>query len=130
MNTLDLVRLTSGGPNMTVMEIKDSIVKCMWFEGNHAHTQEFPHDVLVDARLPRDTPHIYRVDVFTPGSVYLRDGQGRGFPEQSYAAYSPDQVAQIIQDCSRPIAGICKVEVWIGEPPALQRKPVPGFFKP
>lgn len=59
----------------------------------------------------------YTVDVFTPQSVYRRDEYGRGFPENTYEVGTPEDVAKIIKDVSTPRSGICKIEVWIGDPP-------------
>ena len=52
----------------------------------------------------------YSVDVFTPTSV------GSRHPENSYDANDVDEVARIIHNCTRKIAGVRKVEVWINEP--------------
>jgi hypothetical protein len=49
----------------------------------------------------------YRVDCFTPKTVCS------DFPENTYYVNTPEQVAEIIRNCSRPIAGIRCVEVWI-----------------
>ena len=59
----------------------------------------------------------YSVDVFTPQSV------GTVFPENSYDADDVDEVSRIIHNCTREIAGVSKVEVWINEPD--DREPIP-----
>ena len=35
-----VVRLKSGGPRMTVAEVTDEMVKCVWFRGPHANLSE------------------------------------------------------------------------------------------
>ena len=49
----------------------------------------------------------YNVDVFTPNSAKTL------FPENSYQVDTVEECAEIIRNCSKPIAGIAKVEVWI-----------------
>jgi uncharacterized protein YodC (DUF2158 family) len=38
----DVVQLKSGGPSMTVAEIKDDFAVCRWFDGNRECTNTFP----------------------------------------------------------------------------------------
>ena len=52
----------------------------------------------------------YSVDVFTEDSL------GTKFPEQSYDADTVEDVAKIISNCTRKIAGIREVLVVINEP--------------
>ena len=49
----------------------------------------------------------YCVDIFTPNSARTF------FPENSYQVDTVEECAEIIRNCSRPTAGIAKVEVWI-----------------
>jgi hypothetical protein len=69
----------------------------------------------------------YTVDVFTPSSVYVRDAFGRGHPEDTFTAIGPDELAHVIQNCIKESAGICKIEVWVGDPPIVDNPP--GKFK-
>ena len=55
----------------------------------------------------RSIENKYCVDVFTPNSARTF------FPEQSYKVDTIEECAEIIRNCSRPIAGIAKIEVWI-----------------
>lgn len=52
----------------------------------------------------------YKLDVFTEQSV------GTRFPENSYDANNTEEVCKIIHNCTRKIAGIRQVQVWINEP--------------
>jgi hypothetical protein len=51
----------------------------------------------------------YTVDCFT------EEWADTKFPENSYYCKTVEEVAEIVKNCSRPIAGIRKVEVWINE---------------
>jgi len=43
-----VVQLKSGGPYMTVLEISDDKLKCIWFTNNENEREGiFPRDVLV-----------------------------------------------------------------------------------
>ncbi|HEY6350346.1 MAG TPA: DUF2158 domain-containing protein [Candidatus Angelobacter sp.] len=46
----DIVKLKSGGPAMTVSELADSQVWCMWFEGTEQKQAIFPVDALESVR--------------------------------------------------------------------------------
>jgi hypothetical protein len=52
----------------------------------------------------------FTVDCFTEEWV------GTRFPVNSYDAESVEEVARIVHNCSRKIAGIKQVQVWIDEP--------------
>lgn len=52
--------------------------------------------------------NVYTVDVFA-------EGNDSRFPENSYYASTPDEVKEILENCSRPIAGIDRIEVQINE---------------
>ena len=51
----------------------------------------------------------YTLDCFTEKSANSK------FPENTYETDSLDEVMEIIKNCSRKIAGIVKVEVWIND---------------
>jgi len=42
----EVVRLKSGGPRMTIMEIVDEIIHCQWFEGTKLKTGRFRPETL------------------------------------------------------------------------------------
>ena len=48
----------------------------------------------------------YDVDCFTEDWIDTK------FPENSYSCETLEEVLKILKDCSRPISGIRKVEVW------------------
>lgn len=52
----------------------------------------------------------FTIDCFTEEWV------GTQFPENTYKATTLEEVAKIIRNCSRKIAGIREVQVWIDEP--------------
>jgi len=52
----------------------------------------------------------YTVDCFTERWA------GTEFPENTYDCDSVEHVAEIVNDCTKEIAGIKKIEVWINEP--------------
>jgi uncharacterized protein YodC (DUF2158 family) len=41
-----MVRLKSGGPAMTVIDVVDGVVVCQWFERNKSHTGRFTPETL------------------------------------------------------------------------------------
>ena len=43
----DVVTLRSGGPDMTIGEIKGQTVSCLWFEGARQQRAEFDSELLV-----------------------------------------------------------------------------------
>ena len=45
-NVGDIVRLKSGGPNMTVDNASSSRIICTWFEGEILHSQDFDQGAL------------------------------------------------------------------------------------
>ncbi|CAJ0561823.1 TPA: DUF2158 domain-containing protein [Proteus mirabilis] len=46
-NIGDVVVLKSGGPKMTVSEVRnDNYVTCVWFEDKQTHTQAFVSETL------------------------------------------------------------------------------------
>lgn len=47
----DTVRLRSGGPLMTVLEARESVVRCAWFQGKENREGSFPA-----AALDREEP--------------------------------------------------------------------------
>ena len=51
----------------------------------------------------------YNVDCFTEKWADTK------FPENSYECETVEEVAEIVKNCSRSIAGIRKIEVWINE---------------
>jgi hypothetical protein len=52
----------------------------------------------------------YKVNVFTPRTVNTE------YPENSYYVNTTKDVADIISNCTRKVAGIRMVQVWIDEP--------------
>jgi uncharacterized protein YodC (DUF2158 family) len=57
-NTLkvgDVVRLKSGGPEMTVGQIKDGIAFCGWFVGKKAMAKSYLIEMLEPATTPGGT---------------------------------------------------------------------------
>lgn len=43
----NIVRLQSGGPNMTVVAVGSwGLVTCQWFDGNKLYTEKFVYDTL------------------------------------------------------------------------------------
>ena len=52
----------------------------------------------------------YTLDVFTEKSL------GTKFPENTYESDSVEECSKVILNCSRKIAGIKQVQVWINEP--------------
>jgi hypothetical protein len=52
----------------------------------------------------------YTLDAFTEKSL------GTEFPENTWFADTADEVAMIIHNCARRIAGIRQVQVWIDDP--------------
>lgn len=61
-----------------------------------------------------DDCSVFRVDCYTPKTVFS------DFPENSYNVNTPEEVADIVKNCARKIAGIRCVEVWIEKPGALE----------
>ena len=61
----------------------------------------------------------YNIDVFTENSVNTK------FPENSYEVNSTEEVSSIIHNCTRKIAAIRQVQVWINEPD--DREPIEGI---
>ena len=61
----------------------------------------------------------YTVDCFTPTSVPAGsdprnpDGEGHGFPENTYDRETVEEVAEILGNCTRKVAGIRMVRVWV-----------------
>jgi uncharacterized protein YodC (DUF2158 family) len=57
-NVGDIVKLKSGGPNMTVDNASSSRIICTWFEGLILHTAEFDQGALekVTAKDPDLSP--------------------------------------------------------------------------
>jgi len=49
----------------------------------------------------------YVVDVFTEKTVDTK------FPENTFHCSTVKEVDKIVQDCSREISGIVKIEIWI-----------------
>ena len=47
----DTVRLRSGGPLMTVLEERESVVRCAWFQGKENREGSFPA-VALDREEP------------------------------------------------------------------------------
>jgi uncharacterized protein YodC (DUF2158 family) len=52
----DIVKLKSGGPDMTVESFDDSIVgmyvNCVWFDGSEVKRNRFPTAAVESARAP------------------------------------------------------------------------------
>jgi hypothetical protein len=47
---------------------------------------------------------------------FTEDWVGTQFPENTYEASSIEEVTRIIKNCSRKIAGIRQIQVWVDEP--------------
>ena len=52
--------------------------------------------------------HQYTIDIFAKGNE-------TEFPENTYFADDIDTIAKIISNCTRRVAGVKRVEVWIEE---------------
>ena len=50
----------------------------------------------------------YQVNCFTIGTA-----ENGKFPENTYFVDTPAEIEDIVKNCSREIAGIVKVEIWI-----------------
>ena len=52
MNPGDVVQLISGGPNMTVQDIDEGMVGCIWFASNNQGPfyADFPEESLIKIR--------------------------------------------------------------------------------
>ena len=56
----DVVRLKSGGPKMTVVEVRnDGWISCLWFEGSTVYEYNFRLFVLTKVSESNKTPMIY-----------------------------------------------------------------------
>ena len=73
-------------------------------------------------RGPTEEGPRYTVDCFTPLSVPAGsdpcdpEGKGHGFPENTYDRETVEEVAEVLKDCSRSIAGIRMARVWVNKP--------------
>jgi uncharacterized protein YodC (DUF2158 family) len=62
----DLVQLKSGGPEMTIDQINDASVTCIWFDGHHRNEAVF--DAAALERVVEEPRQTHPTASFSPES--------------------------------------------------------------